>query len=521
MTRSDRGVPRRSSLAGGLVGLAVAAASGHALAVNPQPSQPLSPAQVQSLDQAIRLWLRNPADHRADAKSDYTVTPEGDRFRVTAKTPMAPNAQGTKMTGGGITALAQPLVGNRWSFDDVRMAAPLSVTSQAANGTSVTVTYALTGEAGHALVDPSLAAQSTFDSQAASAQGSMASNTGLSGVLHVGAPESREVWLPVGHGRVDDLVHADAHEVNVGLTDTAPKGTVGIAVQQFALEGAMRALSPARLADLIVTLRDDLPKVVPPGKSAPAPTSPPGQPGAPTKIAFRNNMTPARRAILRQIVGELENVAAAQDVRIQADGIAVVVSGRTVTLRSVAFSEGVSAPQGKSEAHLRLALEGLKAADMPPLLAAFMPHRLVIAPRLGGVPADALFELALRNLGDVPPTGAENRKALLTLLHATPATVGVDELSFDSGPALVQASGAVQVAGDTPQDLTGSAVVRAKGLDAFLRNAAANPVLKQTVPVLFLLKGIGAQEGDATVWRITYEDGKLAVNGTDLSMLRR
>ena len=39
-----------------------------------------------------------------------------------------------------------------------------------------------------------------------------------------------------------------------------------------------------------------------------------------------------------------------------------------------------------------------------------------------------------------------------------------------------------------------------------------------SAPLIFL-KGIGRQTGDSTVWDVIYRDGKLSVNGTDMSQM--
>ena len=63
------------------------------------------------------------------------------------------------------------------------------------------------------------------------------------------------------------------------------------------------------------------------------------------------------------------------------------------------------------------------------------------------------------------------------------------------------------------------AELRATGLDALIRRANAVPELKIAAPVLIFLKGIARQDGNESVWAISYVDRKMVVNDTDLSGL--
>jgi hypothetical protein len=101
------------------------------------------------------------------------------------------------------------------------------------------------------------------------------------------------------------------------------------------------------------------------------------------------------------------------------------------------------------------------------------------------------------------------------LLAKGPAVIGLDELALDFGPATLKGSGEVRISG--LGEYEGEAHVTATGLDELIKQANTVPELKQAAPVLFLLKGMGRQDGANTVWDVVYRDSKMLVNGTDLS----
>jgi len=145
---------------------------------------------------------------------------------------------------------------------------------------------------------------------------------------------------------------------------------------------------------------------------------------------------------------------------------------------------------------------------------AYMPRHIEFAPSIGGVPAKDLRALLLRaadSEGNDPGLKAQADE----LMQKGPLTVGLDSLALDFGPATLRGTGELRIVG--PDDVEGEAHVTATGLDALIQQANTVPELKQAEPVLFMLKGLGRQDGARTVWDITYRDRKVLVNGNDLS----
>jgi hypothetical protein len=105
----------------------------------------------------------------------------------------------------------------------------------------------------------------------------------------------------------------------------------------------------------------------------------------------------------------------------------------------------------------------------------------------------------------------------MTVLNAHPATLAIDRLAIDTGPARITGHGRLTSSG--PGQAQGTATVRATGLDAAIKELAADPQAHQVLAGLLFLKGLGKVEGDATVWDLVFDGQKLLVNGTDISAL--
>jgi hypothetical protein len=144
----------------------------------------------------------------------------------------------------------------------------------------------------------------------------------------------------------------------------------------------------------------------------------------------------------------------------------------------------------------------------------FIPHKIALTPRVGGVPKEALLALIRRAV----ETDAKGIDAdAMALIAAYPVTLAIEDLLIDLGPLRLKGEGTMEV--PNLADAAGEAELRATGLDALIRRANAVPELKMAAPVLIFLKGIGRQEGAEVIWNISYDAGKVTVNDTDLSDL--
>jgi hypothetical protein len=152
-----------------------------------------------------------------------------------------------------------------------------------------------------------------------------------------------------------------------------------------------------------------------------------------------------------------------------------------------------------------LAMQGLPAET-----AEYVPHHFDIKSVLAGVrsrPVMALLRAATEPNAD--PTALEAQ--FVALFGDSDARIGIDSVTFDSGPMRV--TGSVRVVPRADGQLGAEIHVAAIGIDALMAQAQGKPALQQVLPMVFIAKGMGRAEGTATVWDIALGDGPITVNG--------
>ncbi len=237
----------------------------------------------------------------------------------------------------------------------------------------------------------------------------------------------------------------------------------------------------------------------------------------PAPAAPPPDLTPEQQASLKTALVALVGIATGFDEHGTMENMHVAAAGHSGHLDKLAAGFSVSAPDGKALLRLTFAIDGLDSPDIPPgIYRDYLPRHLSIAPRVGGVPAADLHDLLLR-AANSQGTDPDLQEQAVALLGKGPVAIGVDELSFDFGPATLKGTGEVRVSGMSEYE--GEAHFVATGLDELIQKVAKVPELKQAGPVLFLVKGMGKQDGATTVWDVTYSQGKLLVNGNDLSQM--
>jgi hypothetical protein len=99
----------------------------------------------------------------------------------------------------------------------------------------------------------------------------------------------------------------------------------------------------------------------------------------------------------------------------------------------------------------------------------------------------------------------------MALLGEPGAQVGIEALSFDSGPLMV--TGTARLVPAANGQLGGEIHLVARGVDALMAQAMSQPNLQRLMPLVFMAKGMGHPEGDSLVWDISLGDGPIRVNG--------
>lgn len=499
---------------------------------------PLTAEQRQSLDKAVDLFGMGLLG--GDYGAPYTVTPDGDHYRLEVLLDGPVGHGGARVEGGKITASATSLDGGRWAFDDLHYPASFRLIpppdKNGAPGDAIAVALQSVTRSSHMVIDPSLATISSFDSSAAGVAFSTASQK-LTLDIKADRTTSHSAWQPASGGRVD----VTATSAAAGVTYSRP-GDDGfhLTIDRLTSAGHSLGFAPGRLADamraalqLIETMpapvkaapADDaapMPKAgnaPAPGTASPAPgDAPDDKVGATPAMPKMPPLTTAQRGVLHRMLDALHDAYGSTNQVLTVEGVAFNGQGHDVTLQRLALSQSLAAADGKADVKMRIAVDGIDSPELPPgALHDLVPHRFVLAPHFSGMPVSDLFAMISKAVDTDDPKADDFAADGTAMLAHSPITAGLDELAFDMGPAKLAASGSIRTSG--PGNVVGSADIKVTGLDALIQQAGNDPLLRQGAPVLIFLKGIGQQNGDVVTWKIAFANQKLTVNGTDMSQM--
>jgi hypothetical protein len=225
---------------------------------------------------------------------------------------------------------------------------------------------------------------------------------------------------------------------------------------------------------------------------------------------------PALREQLHTLVAALADGATAISMDQSQDGITMQGVGPVQgSIAHVGFGMDLGADgDGTLALALRIQLDKPVFPAIPAgIMTEFLPSHLLLKPRLSGIDTASLRRTLDAAVDDPNPSGAMG--LAMAVLGAHPATLGIDDLAIDTGPAHITGHGKLTIVG--PGDAQGSGTLRMTGLDAAMQRLSADPQGKQALAGLIFLKGLGRADGDATVWDLAYDGQKLTVNGTDIS----
>ncbi len=500
---------------------------------------PIATEQRQSLDKAVGLWGTGLLG--GDYGAPYTVSRDGDHFRVEVLLDGPIGHSGARVEGGKITASATSLDGGRWAFDNLRYPASFRLVRPPAKtgtpGDAIAVALQNITRTSHVVIDPSLTTISSIDSSATGVAISVASEK-LTLDIKADRTTAHSAWQPASGGRVDVTTTSAAD----GVTYARP-GDDGfhMTVHRLSSESHSLGFAPGRMADAVraaLQLIETMPapakadpaddtKTPPKVENAPA-TSPPTPGGTPEdKTAAMPPMPPmpklppltaAQRVVLHGMIDALHDAYGSADQAIAVEGVAFASRGHDVTLERLALSQSLAAPDGKADIKMRIAVDGVDSPQLPPgPLHDLVPHHVVLAPHFSGIPVNDLLAMISKAVDSDDPKADDFAADGTAMLARSPMTAGLDELAFDMGPAKLAASGNIRTSG--PGNVVGSADIKVTGLDALIQQAGNDPLLRQGTPVLIFLKGIGQQNGDVVTWKIAFANQKLTVNGTDMSQM--
>lgn len=426
------------------------------------------------------------------------ITPVGDHLRLAFSWDAIGPIADYSLTAGEITANAKPLSGGRWALDDLHFPAKLVAGGDPANPAGLGMTITLAEQTGSVIFDPSFGTSSTLDAKL----------RGLSIVTQSpqgAATQRREtvelhaVWQPRGDGRID--MREDMTETGYAIGIPTPGGTpFNVLIDRVTSKADVKNFAMAEFSAL---LKDALTLARTPETI--------GVIAAGAKKPSKDMLAMGRRAL--KVVASLMDGVDAEGV---ASGIHVQAGSMDVGLSKFTMALHTGAVDGALQASLPISAEGLDVGDLVKgPLKEVMPRRISLTPNVGGIDKEGLFGLLRQAIDGKLVDQAGWQAAAEEMLSNNPVSLGIDDLSVDFGVAKLEGAGELEVSSAT--EFTGKAELRATGLDALIRRANASPELKQAAPVLIFLKGIGEPDGKEMVWRVSFSDGKLSVNDTQLS----
>jgi hypothetical protein len=236
----------------------------------------------------------------------------------------------------------------------------------------------------------------------------------------------------------------------------------------------------------------------------------------PTLAALRHlRMANGDPSAMRDMIVALRDIASSGGLAESVEGLRVGANGQQGSADRIALHIDVNVPDDVLAVRFGLAVDGAALEILPQDAASLLPAHFKLEQTLTGISMADLTQLAL--LSTEAQSGEQMQAAFATLFGHGPVTLALDTLSFDLGPAQVEASGKLLIA--SPDAAAGAVRVTATGLDALMRQVQKDPLTSLAFPVLVLARGLGRQDGERMVWDVTSEAGEVRVNGTDLGTM--
>lgn len=475
----------------------------------------VSEARAASLEAQLNTWLAAQLGPAADLdERTVTVTAAGDHFQVDLKPGEALKSTPLAMGGLPLAAAVRPVEDGRWSAEFEWPTGAVSIL-EPGQTVKTTTTTAIEEQTNRLLLDPTMATATTLDT---TWRGYGVNTAGPVADMRMRADRStmHAAAQPAAGGLLNLFLEQEIRLMTMNFV-TPDTGTVSVSVERLAGDMHMDSVAPERLRTLVqnaVALAPAMGEAMRAGQAKHAGGKPKrGQPENAPDMQF----DASQRAAVHAMVAALRDLSAGAGQSFTLENTRVKAAGFGGHADKLALGMGVAGQDGKLTMKLTMGADRLDSPDIPAgPLRDMIPRHILFAPRLAGIPGDAGIDLLLRAIDSngADPALEDDTQALL---HDNPLTVGLDEVAFDVGPAALTARGELVVAGK--DEYSGHAHVAVTGLDALIRRANSTPMLKQAAPALIFLKGIGQQDGAATVWDIETRDGQLLVNGADMTQM--
>jgi hypothetical protein len=544
-------------------------------ATAPARAEAVSADTAQHLQQQLHDWLAGLLGPSIDVGEPFRVTPEGDHFGLTFNPAKAfSEALGWNIEGDPLIAKLVPLPGRRWQIDQSQknMSAhgtPLpSAAGKPATG-NIEVTFG--SEDQHATLDPSLATPSGTDVRIKDYHITM-SGVGTAGMRTTAADElhSRLGWKPVADGRLDVFQVSDADRLAT-RTMMPNLGPISVAIERTHTDLHLGGIAPGKLAAMMragVTLwpvamaasqaananNAAIQALATRNREAAAADKRAAEEdrqavtaGTITQAEFQQRvqerrtaaqarlkaiqvqqasafanmppMTPEQKTAAQDMIKALPDLLDSVNQEGSAENVVFVGFGKTWRLDKLAGGFAAAAPDGHLQTHINMAFDGFNSPDIPAgVFRDDLPRHFSIALSAGGLPSTELRSLLLQ-AADNNGADPHLREQLQALLTKGPMTIGLTDFKLDIGVAMLKGRGEIRL--DAQHKPEGHMRFVAAGFDALIKQASGAPELASIAPVLYLLKGVGKDDGSTTLWDVTFHDGKILVNGADVAGLMK
>lgn len=455
----------------------------------------VTPDRATMLQQQIQDWLQNTLGIMPKpVRPLVRVTAAGDHFDLTAPLNNAPDAP--VLTGNMTDA------GNgRWNVDNVSIPSPsvfkykllVSKTpgapSSAPSG-ELTSTLTVGSQQQHLLLDPTFVTPSTSTSMIKDLLIST-TGTGLTQLTHIDSGSGTGTMTPVADGRVDVAVNSGIEGYSLKMSGGTDQSPIALTMGKVSVVANLAGVARDRAMDIVHELSTKMPM-------AAASTG--------TKAPDDQNMA--------ALLISLADLAKSGSLDEKVNDVSLTMQNLTGTLKLLSIGLTSSTTDGKLQARLPLAAEGLTLPDIGlGSMVTLVPSKLAFTPSIGAVPTEALMRMSRKFATKQDPAEGD----IAALFSQGPITVGVEDLSLEvAGTGF---TGTVSALVSSPEKFSGTGKITAVDIDKLQQAVAANPQTAQFGAVLIFLKGVGRSEQSRLVWDMNYADGRLLVNGQDMAAL--
>lgn len=471
--------------------------------LEPKPGAPATPqAQADALRAQLAAWLAKLRLAGTVPAPEAAPGPDGTlRARIPASSlEVAPAGSGITSSFGDVTIGAVALRDGSWRFDRIVAASPLEWRSGPADWPDWRVALRFNSYEGAGLLDPAFGQSGEITTwiRGIRADDGTERSPALADIdeLYV---NNRVSVAP--DGRVDNPIELRAGGVAIHGSGSQ-EGAFAVRAGQLGVSATARGIkreSASTLLPLAQTLLPGLMPLTPPLTPRPdTETQPTDEQRAASLAADLGAILGGMRGIDFTITGTALQIANRSGTQFAADTL-------RLSLGASGTGQGLDLTVGLHAAAL------VYPDGLPPKLRTLLPRHAALQVRAAGLPGEEMQRGLTAALREQPGAAQD----LSAALKAAPVDWTVETLAFDLGPA--EFTGHARIAGPSPAAASVTGELRATNFPALMKQARQVPEAGQALGVLIFLNGLAEADGDATVWRIETQAGRLKINGTDLT----